>query len=214
MKKYFYVLYAFFIGVLLCYSLKVSAVLPLTGKTIVIDPGHGSEDPGANFGNVYEKDINLQISLFLHDELIKMGANVIMTRDGDYDLSKPNANYRKKSDFDNRIKLINESKANLYISIHLNYLKDSRYSGPQVFYNNENEELATIIQNKMNEFLKGNREIKKIPKNTYMYNKLEVPGVLIECGFLSNPNERKLLVSEDYQKVVAKSISQGIIEYF
>ena len=109
MKKYFSVLFTFFIGVLIMYSLKVEAVMPLTGKIIVIDPGHGLEDPGTNYGNVYEKNINLSIGLFLEKELGSMGAEVILTRDGDYDLSTPNAKYRKKSDFDNRIKLINES---------------------------------------------------------------------------------------------------------
>lgn len=188
--------------------------MPLTGKSIIIDPGHGLEDPGASYGNIYEKNINLNISLYLEEELGSMGANVILTRDGDYDLSTPNANYRKKSDFDNRIKLINESDADLYISIHLNYLKDSRYSGPQVFYNADNKELAQTIQEVMNKNLNGDREIKKIPSSTYMYNKLKVPGVLIECGFLSNGKERRLLNTSDYQKKIAKAIKEGIVAYF
>lgn len=214
MKRMFYVLFSFFIGVLIFYALKVEAILPLTGKTIVIDAGHGAEDPGTSYGKIYEKDINLAISLYLEKELGSLGASVIMTRDGDYDLSKPNATYRKKSDFDNRIKLINESNADLYISIHLNYLSATSYYGPQVFYNGENEILAKTIQKVMNENLKGDRETKKIPSDTYMYNKLNIPGVLIECGFLSNVNERNLLNTEEYQKKVAKSISLGVLEYF
>ncbi len=126
----------------------------------------------------------------------------------------PNASYRKKSDFDNRIKKINESKADLYLSIHLNYLSNSSYYGPQVFYDKENEKLAEKIQSAMNERLKGNREIKKIPSDTYMYDKLEIKGVLIECGFLSNGQERNLLITEEYQQKVADSISLGIIKYF
>lgn len=214
MKKYLYVLFTFFVGVLVFYSLKVEAVMPLTGKTIVIDPGHGLEDPGTSYGNIYEKDINLSISLLLEKELGSLGAKVLLTRDGDYDLSTPDARFRKKSDFDNRIKLINESDANLYLSIHLNYLSDFSYSGPQVFYNNDNKKLAEAIQESMNDYTKGSREIKKIPSDTYMYNKIKVPGVLIECGFLSNARERKLLQTEDYQKKIAKSITLGVLEYF
>jgi len=214
MKKYISILFTFFIGVLIFYALKVEAVMPLTGRVIVIDPGHGAEDPGTSYGNLYEKNINLSISLFLEKELGSLGAEVILTRNGDYDLSTPNANYRKKSDFDNRIKLINESEADLYLSIHLNYLNDYSYFGPQVFYNKENEELAKIIQKSMNDYTKGSREIKKIPSDTYMYNKLEVPGVLIECGFLSNQKERSLLKTENYQINLAKSITLGVLEYF
>lgn len=214
MKKYFYVLFYFFIGVLIFYSLKVEAVMPLTGKVIVIDAGHGAEDPGTSYSNVYEKNINLGISLYLEKELGSLGAEVILTRNGDYDLSTPNAKYRKKSDFDNRIKLINESDADIYLSIHLNYLSDFSYFGPQVFYNNENETLAKSIQSSMNEFTNGDREVKKIPQDTYMYNKLKVPGVLIECGFLSNSKERNLLKTDEYQRNLAKSIAKGIVKYF
>lgn len=214
MKRNFYVLFTFFIAVLILYALKVEAVMPLTGKVIVVDAGHGKEDPGTSYGNIYEKDINLKIALYLEKELGSMGAEVILTRDGDYDLSRPDATYRKKSDFDNRIKIINESNADLYISIHLNYLSDSKYYGPQVFYSNDSKSLAETIQNAMNEELKGDRLIKKIPTDTYMYNKLKIEGVLIECGFLSNPNERKLLQTSDYQLKVAQSITKGIIEYF
>lgn len=214
MKRNFYVLFTFFIGVLILYALKVEAIMPLTGKTIVIDAGHGGVDPGTSYGKTYEKDINLAISLYLEKELSSMGAVVFLTRDGDYDLSSPNVTFRKKSDFDNRIKLINESNASLYVSIHLNYLSDTKYSGPQVFYNNDNKLLAETIQNIMNNDLNGDRKVKKIPTDTYMYNKLKVSGVLIECGFLSNTKERNLLMTETYQKKVAKSIADGILQYF
>ena len=188
--------------------------MPLTGRIIVVDAGHGAEDPGTSFKNIYEKDINLKISLKLEQVLSSMGAEVILTRDGDYDLSTPNANFRKKSDFDNRIKIINNSNADLYLSIHLNYLNDYSYSGPQVFYNKDNKILAEFIQISMNEYTKGDRAIKKIPSNTYMYNKLQIPGVLIECGFLSNSKERNLLVDDKYQLKLAASISEGVVEYF
>ena len=136
-----------------------------------------------------------------------------MTRKGDYDLSKPNATRRKKSDFDNRIKVINSSAASMYVSIHLNYLPQSEYYGPQVFYNEKNsanKKLATVIQNNLNNHLKTKRDIKKIPSETYMYDKLTVKGVLIECGFLSNLEEREKLTQEEYQKKLARYIANGI----
>ena len=131
----------------------------------------------------------------LKEKLIKSGANVIMTRDGDFDLSSPNANRRKKSDFDNRVSLINNAGADLYISIHLNYLSDSRYSGAQVFYTKGNEYLAEIMQESLASYLKTKMPAKKLSDTIYMYKKLKVPGILIECGFLSNENERNLLIS-------------------
>lgn len=194
---------------------KVEALLPLSGKIIIIDPGHGGTDPGTISGNIYESEINLKISKCLEIELTKMGATVILTREGNYDLSSPNVRWRKKSDFDNRINLINNSKGNLYLSIHLNYLTDTKYDGAQVFYNNdENKKIAETIQKELNIELKNNREIKKIPSRTYMYNKLNIPGVLIECGFLSNYNEKELLKTSAYQEKIAKIITKGIVNYY
>lgn len=193
---------------------KVNALMPLSGKIIVIDPGHGGKDPGTTSDTTYEKDINLAISKALEIELSKVGATVILTRDGDYDLSEPNTRWRKKSDFDNRINLINNSKANLYLSIHLNYLTNSAYYGPQVFYQEKSIDLATIIQKTLNNSLNSDREIKEIPKKTYMYDKLTIPGVLIECGFLSNSEEKKKLITEEYQQKIASLIKDAIIEYF
>ena len=194
---------------------KVSAMLPLSGKIIIIDPGHGGKDPGSITNDTYESTINLEISKKLQIELIKNGAEVILTRDGNYDLSSPNAKWRKKSDFDNRINLINNSNANIYLSIHLNYLTNPNYYGPQVFYQHETDKkLANIIQTKLNTQLNTNREIKKIPSRTYMYDKLKINGVLIECGFLSNQKELENLKNSNYQKTIATIIKDALIEYF
>lgn len=193
---------------------KVSALMPLSGKTIIIDAGHGGLDPGTTNNTIYEKDINLAISKALEIELSKVGASVQLTREDDYDLSTPNARWRKKSDFDNRILKINESKADLYLSIHLNYLTDRSYFGPQVFYDKENKLLAQIIQETLNKNLNSNRNIKKIPNKTYMYSKLNIKGVLIECGFLSNNDEAQKLNTEIYQQKIASLIKDAIINYF
>ncbi len=214
MKNYFYKISILFIVMILCFANKiVLASLPLSGKLIVIDVGHGGADPGTMSGNIYEKDINLAISKALENELSKLGASVILIRNEDYDLSKPNASWRKKSDFDNRIKMINTSGASYYLSIHLNYLEDSSYYGPQVFYNKKTESnkiIAEQIQSELNKELKTNREVKLIPSSTYMYKELNVKGVLIECGFLSNFHERNLLVTKEYQNKLAKTIAEAM----
>ena len=186
----------------------------LVGKIIILDAGHGGKDRGSSVSNVYETDINLSLVLKMKAALNKHGVDVILTREGDYDLSSPNENRRKKSDFDNRIKLINNSKADLYISIHTNYLVDARYYGAQVFYTDGNEELAHVIQESMISYLHSPMKEKKLSENIYMYKKLNIPGVLIECGFLSNDVERKLLITDDYQNKIVDSIIEGIISYY
>lgn len=215
MKKYLcivFILFSFFTSAL--NVINVKAFLPLSGKLIIIDPGHGGKDPGTSYGDIYEKNINLEIALKLEGELAKRGASVILTRDGDYDLSKANAKWRKKSDFDNRIRIINNNQADLYLSIHLNYLSDAEYYGAQVFYDKKNKRLASIIQEKINENLENDRKIKQIPVNTYLYRQLNIPGVLIECGFLSNYKERNLLIDKNYQKKLASLIAEAISSYF
>ena len=214
MKYYFKCLLLFLIFFLILYSGPVNASLPLQGKVIVVDAGHGGLDPGTVYKDIYEKDINLKISLYLEQYLSEYGASVILTRYSDKDLSNGITNHRKKTDFDNRIKIINNKYTDMYLSIHLNYLASSKYYGAQVFYNNDNKALAETIQNYINKNLNSNREIKTIPTSTYMYSKLDKPGVLIECGFLSNVNERDLLITDSYQQKIAKTIAESIVIYF
>lgn len=190
-----------------------SLTFPLIGKIIYLDAGHGGIDNGATVNNVNEKNINLEIVYKLKDALTNAGATVYLTRKDDNDLSNKNALYRKKSDFDNRIKLINNSNADLYISIHQNIYQNKKYSGPQVFYVKNNKQLAQTIQNTLNKYLNTNRKIKTI-NNTYMYRLLNKPGVLIECGFLSNDNERNKLLNDNYQTRLSKIITEAIITYF
>lgn len=186
---------------------------PLLGKTIYLDAGHGGVDNGATVNNVHEKDLNLQIVYKLKETLTSAGATVLLTRKDDNDISNPNALYRKKSDFDNRIKLINNSNADLYISIHQNIYQNKKYSGPQVFYVKDNQKLAEIIQNTLNKYLNTKRKVKTI-NNTYMYKLLKKKGILIECGFISNDNERCKLKTEEYQLKLSKIITEGIITYY
>lgn len=200
----------------LCFLLSLACVrasLPLTGKTVILDIGHGGDDPGTSYQNILEKDLNLAIGLELEKELSRNGASVILTREGDYDLSSPNAHRRKKSDFDNRIDLINKSKANVYLSIHINYLEDTSYYGGQIFYYGEdNKKLAEFLQSEFNT-ISYPRSIKPMP-NIYMYRRLKIPGVLVECGFISNKKEREKLITPAYQKEIAKVLTQGLANYF
>ena len=105
-----------------------------------------------------------------------------MTRSGDYDLSTPDTTRRKLSDFNNRIKYINEIKPDVYLSIHMNYLNESKYKGSQIFYR-EDKKIAKIIQDNLNKEFMFGRNIKEIPSHTYIYNKLKFNGVLVEYFF-------------------------------
>ena len=189
--------------------------LELLGKVIYIDPGHGGKDPGTVYKDIYEKDINLDICLKLQKVLESEGAIVYLTRYGDYDLSN-NSYSRKKSDLNNRAKIINESGADIYISIHLNSISSLTWKGAQVFYDDVNEkniEIANLFQEQLKKDLKTNREVKEI-KTMLMNRKITVPGILIEAGFLSNPNDRYLLRQDDYQYKICNSIRNGLIKYF
>jgi len=190
--------------------------LPLLGKVIYIDPGHGGVDPGANYKNILEKDINLEISKTLSTLLIEKGAIVYLTREDDYDLSPPHAYLRKRSDLSRRVKLINESLCDVYLSIHLNATLSTTWRGAQVFYddvNNQNIILGEKIQESFKKNLGSKRKLKRI-SDLYMYKDVDRPGVLLEVGFLSNQNERYILRKPYYQKRISNAIVEGLISYF
>ena len=187
----------------------------LLGKTIYIDPGHGGIDSGTTYKNIYEKDINLIISKKIEKYLISKGATVYLTRETDKDLSTTTIN-RKRNDLTNRAKLINKTNPDMYISIHLNYISNSKWQGLQIFYNNKNKENENIA-NKLTTYLKEYTSNIRDPKQEniyYMYKQIKVPGVLIELGFLSNPNDRYRLTREEYQEKLAMYISNSIEKYF
>lgn len=187
----------------------------LLGKTIYLDPGHGGRDSGATYKDIYEKDINLIMCKKIEKYLVSKGATVYLTRESDIDLSTTTVN-KKRSDLTNRAKLINKSNANMYISIHLNYIANSKWKGLQIFYNNKNEE-NEIIANQLTSYLKETSSNIRDPKKEnmyYMYKQITVPGVLIELGFLSNSNDRYRLTREEYQDKLAIFISNAIEKYF
>lgn len=215
MERKLLLLLLFFVCLFSCGIVR-AATLPLLGKVIYLDPGHGGADPGAIAGNIEEADINLQISLKLQEVLEKQGAIVYMTRYGDYDLAVNNTSLRKRSDLSRRVRIINESLADMYISIHLNADTSTTWRGAQIFYstvNAENEKIANIFQNQLKEDLNTNRECKQLT-NQYMYKRINIRGILAEVGFITNPNERYLLKQDDYQYKIANSLSKAVIKYF
>lgn len=217
MLKYKIVCLSLFIFFLLVFNYvgAEEKTYPLLGKVIYVDPGHGGLDPGAVYKDIYESDINLQISEVLSNTLGEMGAIVYMTRYGDYDLGVINALNRKRSDLSRRGNIINRSNCDLYISIHLNAVSSPVWYGAQVFYDDvheENERLAKIMQEELARYLKTKRKYKKT-NDMYLHKRIQHPGILIEVGFLSNPNERYLLRQKYYQQKVSRAIASGVVKF-
>lgn len=194
--------------------------LPLSGKVIVIDPGHGGPDGGAVGGDVIEKDIALDISIHLRDYLQEAGAIVYMTREKDKDLASSDTSglsRRKSEDLKARAKLINNADADYFVSIHLNAIPSSRWRGAQVFFhpsNKKSEKGSKFIQDEIRKVLENTNRLAKPISNVYLLKATDVPGSLVEVGFLSNPEERDLLQSEEYQKKMSATIYRGILRYF
>lgn len=189
--------------------------LNLLGKVIVLDAGHGGTDSGAKNGKIVEKELNLLLVKKLEKELISRGATVYLTREEDNDLSARTSE-RKRSDLYNRAKYINTIKPNMYISIHLNATTSSSWKGLQVFYNKNNEEnkvIAETITNNLKNNINNIREVKEENKY-YMYKYIKYPGVLIEAGFISNPDENYLLRQEEYQNKLIILIADAIEKYY
>lgn len=195
---------------------------PVSSKTIIVDAGHGGEDGGAVSDNgVSEAEINLKIALKLQQLLEQSGSNVVLTRSDDnaiYDVDKKTLREKKNSDIRNRVKIGNNSSADIFVSIHLNKIPENQYYGWQTFFKDGNEDgklLATCIQSNLNETIQ--KENKRVPlkiSNVYIIKHVEIPTVIVECGFLSNPQEEKLLQQEEYQNRLAWGIYNGIMDYF
>lgn len=195
---------------------------PVSNKVIVIDAGHGIPDEGAESSNGNsEAEINLKIALKLQNLLEQSGATVILTRsdeNGIYDNNSKTIIQKKKSDLQNRVKIGNESSADVFISIHLNKISQSKYNGWQTFYkpNDENSiNLAKCIQNNLNESIQiSNNRIPMKLSSVYIMKNVSIPITIVECGFLSNVEEEKLLLNDDYQNKLAWGIYNGINDYF
>lgn len=191
----------------------------LTGHVVAIDPGHGGYDGGAKAvnGGDAEKVYNLAISLALRDELLRRGATVVMTRSDDYSLNDPSPNMRKKrQDMERRAEVVLGSGAELLLSIHQNEYRKASQRGPQVFYRKDcaaGLTLATLIQTGMNDALLPDSR-RRANVGDFYITSLGIPSVLIECGFLSNADEARLLAESGYQERIAVAIADSICQWF
>lgn len=203
-------------------TLEEATATPVSGKVVVLDAGHGTPDEGAQSSKgTTEAETNLKIALKVQNLLEQSGCTVILTRSDEkaiYDLDKTTLKEKKISDIRNRVKIGNESSADIFVSIHLNKIPQQQYYGWQCFYKEGNEQsnkLAKSIQENLNKSMQkeNNRVAMKID-NIYIIKHVEVPTSIVECGFLSNPEEEKQLLDDNYQNRLAWGIYSGIINYF
>lgn len=194
----------------------------ITTPILIIDPGHGGEDGGARGCNgITEKDINLEISLKLDSMLKMFFLPVVMTRREDislHDSSADTISRKKVSDLHNRLSMIEELGNPPVVSIHQNTYPSASERGAQVFYSPNHGgsyELAVLIQQsiKKNADPQNERVIKRAYDDIFLMNSLSGPGVIVECGFISNPNEAARLCESDYQNAVASAITAACLEY-
>ncbi|EYE87361.1 N-acetylmuramoyl-L-alanine amidase [Fervidicella metallireducens AeB] len=190
-------------------------------RVIIIDAGHGGIDGGAvGLHGVIEKDINLAIAKKLKAYIELNGDTCIMIREVDEGLYSQSGTIRNKKneDLKNRKTIIKETEADLFISIHLNSFPQAQYYGAQVFYPKEDEDskrLAKFVQTELvNTLDRNNKRQEKSSDSYYILKDNKIPSLLIECGFLSNPAEERLLADEGYQNKIAWAIYSGIIKYF
>ncbi len=199
-----------------------TVTLPVSGKTIVIDAGHGKPDEGAESSKgTTEAQTNLAIALKLQNLLEQSGCTVILTRSDEnaiYDIDSKTLKQKKISDIHNRVKIGNESSADIFVSIHLNKIPQQQYYGWQCFYKDGNEQgqkLAISIQENLNTAIqKENNRVAHTIDNVYIINHVEIPTTIVECGFLSNSEEEQQLLTDEYQNRLAWGIYNGIINYF
>lgn len=227
MKKALMILFSGFLLIAVCINIsyKIDDVMVKTvginniqtKKTVIIDPGHGGIDVGTvGIDGSLEKNINLSISLDLHDFLMVSGINTVLTRDGDYEMYRA-GEQRTKSDLYNRMDYINSVPNSILISIHQNHFENEAEWGTQVWYS-PNDEISPTLADKILQSVKKNiqpenkRENKVSDNSYYILYKAQKPSVMVECGFVSNENENKRLQDKEYQRDMAYSILVGICE--
>lgn len=227
-QRIFLIIIAIFISITTCaYTMKKNNIvttssLPVSNKVIILDAGHGKPDEGASSDSgVTEELINLKIVQKVQSLLEQSGSTVILTRsdeNGIYDSDSDSIRSKKISDIKNRVKIGNNSSADIFVSIHLNKIKQFQYYGWQTFFKANNEQskaLAQSIQMALNTSIQkeNKRESLKIT-GKYIIDNVEIPTTIVECGFLSNPEESQQLQDDDYQSRLAWGIYTGIMNYF
>ena len=190
-----------------------------TQPVVLIDPGHGGIDGGTtSCTGLSESKLNLEISLRLNDLLRFLGHNTLMTRTQDISLGTQGSTIReqKSSDLKKRVEIANQQQNAVVISVHQNHFTQSKYSGPQVFYNNnpQSQNFAEQLQKDLNHSLApdSNRSCKR-SNGVYLMEHIHPPGILVECGFLSNPEEEQKLRKPEYQKKLCCIIAAATVKY-
>ncbi|MDI6601007.1 MAG: N-acetylmuramoyl-L-alanine amidase [Thermoanaerobacteraceae bacterium] len=187
--------------------------LPTTSRIIVIDPGHGGWDPGKTAGGTKESEINLKIAFKLKRLIEESGGKAILTRGDNYALGST-----KSSDMRERMEIARKHNADIFVSVHLNSFPQSKYFGAQTFYYSSSKNgkiLAEAIQEQLIKILdRGNKRQAATSDNYYVLKNTYMPAVIVECGFMSNPEEYKLLLDDGYQEKIAWAIYLGINKYF
>lgn len=222
MKKYVFIYSCFLLFLIavfpFCHKLSKQVVALHRNKTtIVIDVGHGGSDPGkVGIQGIKEKDVNLAIARYLKDYLIAEDYTVYMTRETDQGLYDESVSNKKKSDLSNRIQFVQKKNASCMISIHQNSYPDTIQHGAQTFYyegREEDKNFAQYVQDALLAFDPSNTRQIKSSTSYYILKNAQVPSILIECGFLSNPEETANLTDPNYQKQIAYAIAIGTCRY-
>ena len=184
------------------------------GYTVVIDPGHGGEDPGkVGINGELEKDINLQIAMKVRELLESEGMKVVMTREDDRMLAGDGTSGKKAEDLKERIRIIDDAKADLAVSIHQNSYTSPDVNGAQVFYYSHSEEgkrAAEVMQSALLSVNPQNHRTAKANDSYYLLTRTKTPVIIVECGFLSNLDEAEKLIDEEYQTEISNAIGNGI----
>ena len=222
MKKYVFIYSCFLLFLIavfpFCHKLSKQVVALHRNKTtIVIDVGHGGSDPGkVGIQGIKEKDVNLAIARYLKDYLIAEDYTVYMTRETDQGLYDESVSNKKKSHLSNRIQFLQKKNASCMISIHQNSYPDTIQHGAQTFYyegREEDKNFAQYVQDSLLAFDPSNTRQIKSNTSYYILKNAQVPSILIECGFLSNPEETANLTDPNYQKQIAYAIAIGTCRY-
>lgn len=220
MKKRIKWVVAFFAMLMVVFGIQKIESIITGGKAVeeeaevIIDSGHGGIDPGKiGVHGESEKEINLKIAKELQKDLKARGVKVIMTRTGDKGLYDEASENKKVQDLKNRVDLINRVQPKLVVSIHQNSYGSPDVSGLQIFYfkhSSKGKQMAETLQKSIEQTEQINSRPIKGDDTYYMLKRTEVPTVIIECGFLSNPQEASMLTEQDYQKKLAQIIADGV----
>lgn len=183
-------------------------------KKVVLDAGHGGRDPGKiGAGEIQEKDVNLKIAKKLKGKLEERGIQAVLTREKDETLAPEGSANRQVEDIKKRVERIDGENALLAVSIHQNSYQDPEVRGAQVFYyqhSTKGKEAAAILQEALIRMDPEHPREAKANGTYYLLRRTQTPTVIVECGFLSNPEEAKLLASEEYQEKIAEAVAEGI----